>query len=172
MVKKISLSIGIPKNKKFYWISSIIIIAILLFAVGKYHYLNHIKYAGLENIIHRIHIEMRQDFSQETIEASEHFGIGLNIRNRYNLWSEESEIRKQFIKYGVHHPDDMSGIIMETYLRSQKGIPFRLHRLIDLYTGFYESEDIGKYLKKMEKELYTFKKYESRAETQKKENDL
>jgi len=92
----------------------------------------------------------------DMLNKLDHFGAGLNIRNSYNLWSEDSETKKLFKKFGVEHPDDMSGIIMEMFLRAQKNIPFELHRLIELQAGCYKAEDKVKCLKRMEKEFLIY----------------
>jgi hypothetical protein len=43
-----------------------------------------------------------------------HFGLGMWMRNNWGLWSG-SRLAKWFAAKGVHHPDDMSGIILGAY---------------------------------------------------------
>ena len=107
---------------------------------------------------------MEADLPEDALNRPKHFGAGLFIRNNYNLWSEKSELNKLFKKYGVDHPDDMSGLIMETYLRAKNGHPFKLDQLIKLNQGFYKSKDKKKYMKKLIKEYYIYKGLPENAE--------
>ena len=43
-----------------------------------------------------------------------HFSLGLWMRNNWQLWGG-SRLQKYFEGLGVHHPDDMSGIILRSY---------------------------------------------------------
>jgi hypothetical protein len=56
---------------------------------------------------------------------SQHFGIGLWMRNNWGLWSG-SRLAKSLDSLGLHHPDDMSGFILETfwYRLHDKPVPF------------------------------------------------
>jgi hypothetical protein len=67
--------------------------------------------------------------------------------------------KNEFQKAGVTHPDDMSAIILETYYRSKKGVPFKLYRLISLQTEVYQQENIKKHLKKVADEFYIYEQY-------------
>ncbi|MDO7854654.1 DUF6794 domain-containing protein [Hymenobacter convexus] len=46
--------------------------------------------------------------------AAFHFGLGLWMRNSWQLWGG-SRLQQYFVGLGVHHPDDMSGIILRSY---------------------------------------------------------
>ncbi len=43
-----------------------------------------------------------------------HFGLGQSLRNSWGLW-RGSRLKTYFINLGVKHPDNMSGIILDTY---------------------------------------------------------
>ncbi len=47
-------------------------------------------------------------------EGYGHMGIGMWIRNNWGLW-RGSRLSKYFNAMGIKHPDDMSGIILESY---------------------------------------------------------
>jgi hypothetical protein len=49
---------------------------------------------------------------EEMIEF--HHGLGTWIRNNWGLWGG-SRLQKYFIEKGITHPDDMSGLILESY---------------------------------------------------------
>jgi hypothetical protein len=44
-----------------------------------------------------------------------HFSLGLWMRNNWGLWKGNSGLSKFFNSVGVNNPDDMSGIILETF---------------------------------------------------------
>ena len=50
-----------------------------------------------------------------------HHFTGRWIRNNWGLWDNKSKLHKAFNEIGIHHPDDMSGIIMETAHRILNG---------------------------------------------------
>ena len=55
--------------------------------------------------------------------AAFHHSTGRWMRNRWSLWDRESVLHKEFNAIGIFHPDDMSGIILETAHRIINGIP-------------------------------------------------
>ena len=66
---------------------------------------------------------------ESAFSSASHFGMGLTIRNTWGLW-RGSRLSEYFVKKGVHHPDDMSGIILRCYHRHLTGKPMRVHGLI------------------------------------------
>jgi len=53
--------------------------------------------------------------TEEEFTAQAHFGLGLWMRNQWGLW-RGGPLTKYFCQLGVYHPDDMSSIILTTYL--------------------------------------------------------
>ncbi len=43
-----------------------------------------------------------------------HFALGMWIRNNWGLWAG-SRLATYFDEQGIHHPDDMSGVILRCY---------------------------------------------------------
>lgn len=150
------------KKRNILILTFIAAIAALLSLVigGRYYYLENEKYAALETELIKIHRQMEADFPKELIEKPEHFGAGISIRNTYGLWgSEQTPLKQELQKAGVTHPDDMSSIIMETYIRAKKGVPFKLHRLIKLQQAVDESKNKQEPLKKLADEYYIYEQY-------------
>ena len=52
-------------------------------------------------------------------------------------------------------------IIKETYIRSQKKIPFQIHKLIELTSGIYETDDKTEHINKIKNEFYLFKDFKT-----------
>ncbi|MEO0469230.1 MAG: DUF6794 domain-containing protein [Bacteroidota bacterium] len=77
-----------------------------------------------------------QVMSESDFSGTAHFGIGLWIRNHWGLWGG-SRLAKYFKNLGVHHPDDMSGIILTSYHRQLKGEEIRLDQQIRSYQSYW-----------------------------------
>jgi hypothetical protein len=59
----------------------------------------------------------------DSFVAFTHFTLGRHLRNTWGLWQASSELKNWFIRNtDLNHPDDMSGLILETYY----------HKLIEL----------------------------------------
>jgi hypothetical protein len=92
------------------------------------------------------------------IEAiSLHHGFGTGLRNSWGLWAG-SRLAKYFNAMGIFHPDDMSGIILESYVRYLKREPLRVEEQVADYKKYWEEA------KKAEEEM----RKAERAEKQKK----
>jgi hypothetical protein len=73
----------------------------------------------------------------ESNMASLHFGLGLGIRNGWGLWSD-SRLARWFQGIGISHPDDMSGIILDSLWRDLHGEPRRLEEQVAHYQAYWE----------------------------------
>ena len=58
-----------------------------------------------------------------------HFGFGAAMRNGWGLW-HRSSLTRWFRMRGVWHAEDMSGIILESYIRRLRGEPQRVREQI------------------------------------------
>jgi len=65
-----------------------------------------------------------------------HRGFGMWIRNNWGLWGN-SRLQKYFNDLGVHHPDDMSGIIFTSFWRSLNNKPIQLKQQIKYYQDYW-----------------------------------
>ncbi|MEO0574362.1 MAG: DUF6794 domain-containing protein [Pseudomonadota bacterium] len=54
-----------------------------------------------------------------------HFGLGMWIRNSWGLW-RHSELANFLYEKGLHHPDDMSSVILDSYWRHLNDRPIDL----------------------------------------------
>ena len=63
-----------------------------------------------------------------------HFGIGMNIRNIWGLWTD-SRLKRWFFWRSISHPDIMSHIIMDEYIGHLRGEPvsnYHKNRIVSL----------------------------------------
>jgi hypothetical protein len=67
----------------------------------------------------------------EVLKATEdgmieyHHGLGMWLRNNWGLWGG-SRLARYFNRLGIRHPDDMSGIILDSYWRKVHDRPIDL----------------------------------------------
>jgi len=54
-----------------------------------------------------------------------HRGLGMRMRNEWGLWGG-GPLAQHMSKLGFHHPDDMSGVILETFWCKRHNKDFRL----------------------------------------------
>lgn len=78
---------------------------------------------------------MIRDESEEDM-SDYHFGLGMGLRNGWGLWSG-SRLAKWFNEKGVHHPDDMSMIILESFRRYLNDEPIKLEEQIEDVVSYW-----------------------------------
>jgi hypothetical protein len=61
-----------------------------------------------------------QNMTDDQFTATYHFSLGMSMRNNWGLW-KGSKLSKYFNTLGIHHPDDMSGIILTSFHRKLQG---------------------------------------------------
>jgi hypothetical protein len=66
-----------------------------------------------------------------------HRGLGMTLRNQWGLW-QGSKLSKFFNDRGIHHPDDMSGIILKSYWQHLHNQPIQLEHQIAYYQAYWE----------------------------------
>lgn len=69
-------------------------------------------------------------------QAKMHFGIGMYIRNNWNLW-KGGKLASILESKGIDHPDSMSGTILYLYHRKIRGKAYNLDNFLK-----YEKEQI------------------------------
>jgi len=82
--------------------------------------------------------EWFKDTVEKTMLAQSHHGLGRWIRNNWELWVEESDLHQYFVKLGLHHPDDMSGVILTSYHRHINKKELGLDEQIKHYIKFWK----------------------------------
>jgi hypothetical protein len=65
-----------------------------------------------------------------------HHGLGQQIRNDWGLW-QDSDLAKNFKEMGIHHADDMSGIILATTYREITGQTWDIAGQIKHYKDYW-----------------------------------
>jgi hypothetical protein len=95
------------------------------------------------------HVELERIFSSEELAKIDampsedgmiqyHMPFGTGLRNRWGLW-RGSPLAKHMEALGFTHPDDMSGVILETFWCKRHGQDFRLEERAEHYKAYWEA---------------------------------
>ena len=80
--------------------------------------------------------EMRRGTEDDMIRY--HHGLGMWIRNNWGLWGG-SRLAKYFNSLGLFHPDDMSGIILDSFWRHLHGKPLEIEERIQHSQAYWKA---------------------------------
>ena len=75
--------------------------------------------------------------TEEGFSGKYHLGFGMWMRNNWGLW-KGSRLSKSFNTLGVYHPEDMTGIIFDSYYRKMTGSDIKLNEQIKFYHDYWE----------------------------------
>jgi hypothetical protein len=78
-----------------------------------------------------------KSWSEKDFIAKTHFGLGLWMRNNWQLWGG-SRLSKYFNDMGIYDAENMSGVILKTYHRYLTDKNFRLEKQIQFYQDHYK----------------------------------
>jgi len=99
---------------------------------------------NLQDCLSHLKILLSQDTINKIRNGNEkdvinwHSGTGAWIRNNWGLWGRSSDLYKWFIKNGVWHPDDMTGIIFHSLWRHLNKNPIKFKEQVMYYKKFWE----------------------------------
>jgi len=65
-----------------------------------------------------------------------HHGFGMYLRNSWGLWGD-TKLARNLYEMGILHPDDMTGIILDSYQRKLKGENIKLEEQLKYYQDFW-----------------------------------
>lgn len=99
-------------------------------------------FVQLERILQPTDIDKMKVGSEKDM-IQYHRSLGMWMRNNWGLWSG-SRLKQYFNNLGIHHPDDMSGIILDSFWRHLHGQPIRLEEQIKYYHNYWNKELQGK----------------------------
>lgn len=97
-------------------------------------------------------IKKIEGMTEDEFVGNAHFGLGMWLRNNWQLWGG-GRLAYYFNDMGIHHPDDMSGIILTSYHRHLKGEDIKLEEQIKEYKDYWvEAEEREKEAEKEEED--------------------
>jgi len=90
-----------------------------------------------------------KNWKEDEFTAKVHLGFGMWLRNNWRLWGG-SRLSKYFNDLGIYHPDDMSGIILDSYHRYLNNKEIKLEEQIKYYQDYWENSKRLELTKKQE----------------------
>jgi hypothetical protein len=75
--------------------------------------------------------------TESDFSARMHLNFGMWMRNNWGLW-KGSRLSRFFNEKGIYHPDDMSGIILDSYYRYLTGQEIKLTEQIKYYQDYWD----------------------------------
>jgi len=75
--------------------------------------------------------------TEDKVIGMYHFGIGMGIRNNWELWQGENDLVKFFNSHGIFHPDDMSSIILISFHRKLNNKEIDFESQVQYYLDYW-----------------------------------
>lgn len=82
-----------------------------------------------------------RNMTEDQFTANYHFSLGMWMRNNWGLW-KKSKLAKHFNTLGIHHADDMSGIILTSFHRKLLGEDIRLQEQIKWTQNYWRVNSV------------------------------
>ena len=79
-----------------------------------------------------------RQMEEQTFCTNAHFGLGMWIRNHWQLWGQ-SRLWTYFHKLGLSHPDDISDLILQSYHRYLNGKPLNIRPYIQKTKQYWKN---------------------------------
>jgi hypothetical protein len=74
--------------------------------------------------------------SEDDFVGRSHHTLGRQIRNNWELW-QENELVQYFKGLGLHHADDMSGLILRSFYRTLKEVDLDVPSIVKKYQDYW-----------------------------------
>jgi len=78
-----------------------------------------------------------QSMNEDEFVTMGHHGFGQWLRNNWGLWTKDSEVYELLVKFGLWHPDDMSGFLMICWYRYTNDLPLQIEEQIIFYDQYW-----------------------------------
>lgn len=82
-----------------------------------------------------------KQWTEDEFAGHAHFGFGMWMRNNWQLWGG-SRLSKYFNEMGISHPDDMSGIILDSYHRNLNNKEIKLEEQVQHYKDYWRQAKV------------------------------
>lgn len=114
--------------------------------------LTDFKPTNLEECFEALKEFAKPDQLAEFVEddpASYHSTVGRAIRNAWGLWYDpdytipKTPLYEFMVKLGLHHADDMSGLILESFKRHLLGQSLDVEKQVEAYKEYWRKKSEG-----------------------------
>lgn len=97
---------------------------------------------GIQWLMDNVPDDEQQDIANGDLDVIQaHHTLGRWMRNNWGLW-QGSELREWFFDKGIHHADDMSGIILESFQRKLCGEDIDFEEQKEVYYKHWKRLDV------------------------------
>ena len=96
-------------------------------------------FAELTKMLSKEEVEKMKNGSEDQM-IHYHHGLGMWLRNNWGLW-KGSRLKTWFKEKGIQHPDDMSGIIFDSFWRHLNDKPINLDEQIKVYQDYWKKTE-------------------------------
>jgi hypothetical protein len=95
--------------------------------------------AAMAELDRMLPADMREKIRRAKVEdmVEFHMSLGMWMRNNWELWGGGSPLASYFNGLGLHHPDDMSGVILDSYWRHLHGQPLAIDQQVAKYRQYW-----------------------------------
>jgi hypothetical protein len=93
-------------------------------------------FAQLKKMLSKEEVEKMKNGREDDMILYHH-GLGMWLRNNWGLW-KGSRLSKWFNGKGIQHPDDMSGIIFDSFWRHLNNKPIKLDEQVKHYQDYWK----------------------------------
>jgi len=83
-----------------------------------------------------------KNLTENEFSSRLHLGFGMWMRNNWQLWGG-SRLSKYFNDKSVYHPDDMSGITLDSYHRNLNGQEIKFEEQLKYYQDYWEKSKLS-----------------------------
>jgi hypothetical protein len=94
-------------------------------------------FTELINLLTQEDLKMFSSYHEKQIDSL-HSTLGRQLRNDWELWNQESILHKWFLEKGIHHPDDMSFIILISFHRHLNKKSIELEKQIKRFKAYWD----------------------------------
>lgn len=94
---------------------------------------------------------LKQDLSKEDLDKLAsmsrvelirlHHNLGRWLRNNWGLW-HGGPLKNYFMELGLHHADDMYGVIIESFWHHLRNEPLDINKQVKYYQDFWAKSDL------------------------------
>lgn len=94
---------------------------------------------AVDCIIESLTPEDKDEIEKMPSSSMVHHTVGRHLRNSWSLWERDTALRLNAVNmYGIAHPDDISGLVLEWVFSTVKGLEFSPHKHCERYHAHWK----------------------------------
>ncbi len=85
---------------------------------------------------------LESDDKGDDVTYMYHHSLGRWLRNNWGFWKKEGKLYDWLVGLGLHHPDDMSGVVLTSFWRHMNDTPLDIEGQVKRYVDYWKNEDL------------------------------